>query len=301
MVLKVRIFKFWFALILSFSAQGQDEHEFQGHPIKQIKDASSTLYQCQLKDDLYLVMDNPSQDACKYCLWHSYADVQLSALNKKRYNNGFALNEMEKGALDAFEMFQEYLNLKFLPSIHPSAPLQVWVAQALTVPSHQMMNNFIMASKENQASWVQFIEMTVCVVFNPFDPFQVHMGISRNLLFEGKKHPQLSLLVHSFAAHVMRRIYPQRIYMITRPLAFMKSLLIEALPQGTFQLGKNNPDSWIQEQSQGRYRWSLSDPQGAVILQLNNRTKKFYDWLLDIAYVDYFTVELEALGRLGAE
>jgi hypothetical protein len=142
--------------------------------------------------------------------------------------------------------------------------------------------------------------MTMFVVFYPADPFQMHIGISRNIFYEGVKHSHLSLQLHSFAAQATRLNHPGKIYMVTRPLYNMWSILEENLQKNSYQ-EQDHPNGWIQEipNDNAPSQWLIKDLMGKTILLIDDKNRIEYDWLLSEDWdLDLFTVNLERLADI---
>jgi len=89
--------------------------------------------------------------------------------------------------------------------------------------------------------WI--VEMYVSVVGGRDTPFTTHIGITRTIesMYLGSKASNISPLLHAFAAKVMRRQFPQKQYMITKPITRMLELFKTMVdPQDVF-LG----DRWL--------------------------------------------------------
>lgn len=94
------------------------------------------------------------------------------------------------------------------------------------------------------------IEMYVTVSTDPEAPMTTHMGINRSLKYlynaatlwlKDKTlilHPNLSMNLHAFAAKVIKKIYNNKLYMITKPVKVMAEIFIKKLPHDVY-IGDN--------------------------------------------------------------
>ena len=91
----------------------------------------------------------------------------------------------------------------------------------------------------------QDVEMAFLILTSPGVPFQIHMGIHRNLGHLATDKPftkNLACFLHSYAAFVGQRIWPENIYMVTTPLPTMRDILMRTLPPNSWWEGNLNPN-----------------------------------------------------------
>ncbi|AIK96688.1 hypothetical protein [Candidatus Odyssella acanthamoebae] len=298
----------WIAIFLLMPAYSMERDSLDSSiapPVDGIEILERNVYQKKLADDLYLVMERPSLNPKNLQGWKSFAKAILFEI-EKRYGETALYKEdsseygFYRGVYETFDIYNRILDWSDKKSYDASQELQVWIAQALNINYFHLKKKFDLSLESNENDWHKDVEMTMCIIFYPTDPFQMHIGISRNIFYEGVKHPQLSLKLHSFAAQVTRLSYSEKLYMITRPLYNMWSILITHLPKNSYQ-EEDHPNGWIQEITHynGPSSWVIKDSDRKIILMMNDRNRADYDWLLSEDWdVDLFSVNLKTLADL---
>ncbi|HUX80492.1 MAG TPA: hypothetical protein VMW10_12230 [Alphaproteobacteria bacterium] len=229
-----------------------------------IKKIGEDLYQVKRGPSLFFVMEPIIGSFTDKALqWIEYVGHGIKNLPTDQ-------RQLLSNSKDAYERFEECLESK------SKYGTEVWVVHALDQDYRNLKKEY------EDSAWEKHLEMSFCSLAFPKDPFQMHMGITRNPLYEGEPHRNLSVGLHSFAAEVINKKYNNKMYMVTKPLYSMKSILIENLPSGSYQ-----------EQSQF-VSFSLKNEEGEKIFWINPTDEK-YKWFSSID-ADPFIVDLNTLA-----
>lgn len=119
--------------------------------------------------------------------------------------------------------------LGFLHSIPNTNHSHIWVA-------------YISNTKPKELSpldeEIPTIEMVVSVTTSELSCFSMHMGIFRSKLYEGEKHPNISMKLHGFAAQQLanKPFDIPKTYMVTTPLDHMRGIMQNAFESHEKQL-----------------------------------------------------------------
>lgn len=119
----------------------------------------------------------------------------------------------------------------------------VWIAYAYysTNPKLQFIPEITKAENENFYSMIEQKDIKIQKGFNNIymvlslfisneSPITSHMGIFKSCkYYSDKSLYNLSVYLHSFTAKVSQLIYPNKIYMVTRPTRLMRSILLKSL------------------------------------------------------------------------
>ncbi len=265
----------------------------------------SKVYQKKVAEDLYLVMERPSSIKEGLQRWKSFAKTILLNI-KENYGEEALYGDNSddfsfyRAVYETFDIYNLILEWNYKKSYAPNEVLEIWIAQALDTNYTNLKGKFNCYSESDENNWYKHVEMTLLVIFYPEDPFQMHIGISRNIFYKGVKHSNLSLQLHRFAAQAIRLNNPGKLYMITRPLYNMWSILVENLPKGSYQ-EEDYPNGWVQEiaNDNATSKWIIKDFTGKTILVIDDKNRIDYDWLLTEDWdVDLFTVNLERLADM---
>lgn len=126
---------------------------------------------------------------------------------------------------------------------------EVWVAYA---SDKKPAKPYADLSKDEQKDFRTGFQMSVVVITKEGAPFQLHMGIFRNLLQIHQPQTEgLSLELHGFAAKAMLMQDPNKKFMITTPLRVMLELLRNNKKLGPYcMIGSNNDQSPIHVEEQ---------------------------------------------------
>lgn len=90
------------------------------------------------------------------------------------------------------------------------------------------------------------IEMAFLIFMARDVPFQIHMGIHRNvghLSTHETLHPNISCLAHAYGALIGQTLYPENICMVTTPVEAMRNILVKNLPADAWWEGNLNPQA----------------------------------------------------------
>lgn len=171
-----------------------------------IKKINDKLY-IGKKNDLYFVIERINEKTNR--IWLDYIQVQ-----KNKLRNATLSSEIIKSYNETFAPFIDII-MNFYDSD------DVWVAFVTEKPIIQ--NQEMILPNDN-------IIMAVTVTTNKNIPFSTHMGIFRAIEFLQSKHKNLAINLHSFSAQVIRSLYGV-MYMITKPVNFMRNMMIQNLPK----------------------------------------------------------------------
>ncbi len=205
------------------AATSEEEDKTLLNGIVQLNDG---LYMGKKEDNLYFVLQRV--DKSNESFWSRFSRKQQQLDTELRRNNSKIYQE-NKAIVDGFyrglKGFNESLNFT------NNKEAEIWVAYASYTP----------VSKRGKVK-EEDIEMFVTVTTSKNIPFVTHMGIARSMSsisLEKPKHKGLSVQLHSFAAKVIKKRYPQKRYMITVPLKEMRNILLRSLPDNTIYIGDN--------------------------------------------------------------
>ncbi|MBW8308762.1 MAG: hypothetical protein K0M45_03845 [Candidatus Paracaedibacteraceae bacterium] len=299
----------WIAILILIPAHSMEQDSSTGavaQLVNGIETLDSNVYQKKIAEDLYLVMERTAVTKEGLQRWKSLAKTTL--LNIEEHYGEEALYEDDsaeysfyRAVYETFDIYKPILNWNYKKSGGADEVLQVWIAQALDTNYTHLKYESDGYGENHENNWYKHVEMTMFVVFYPADPFQMHIGISRNIFYKGVKHSHLSLQLHSFAAQVTCLSNPRKIYMVTRPLYNMWSILVENLPKNSYQ-EQDHPNGWIQEipNDNAPSQWLIKDLKGETILVIDDSNRIDYKWLLREDWdLDLFTVNLERLTDIG--
>lgn|GEM_PF-4840131 len=221
------------------------------------------LFSCQVRKDLYLVMEKieeqPGKDSrrttntAQFRYWEQFNRSQIIELEGLGREN--AIGQEKGDALsDGITSFMRMLQtVQTGPVKH-----QVWIAYA-------SRSNVQYAASAPYTD----IEMSFSVGHDPQAPFSSHVGIARNILCKESTNKNIAMLLHSFAAMVIKS-QPSKVkkeYMITVPLVFMRKLFMESLPEEAIAIGDNHDEIRIKQE--------IKDEQGAkAFLEILEKMKK---------------------------
>lgn len=90
---------------------------------------------------------------------------------------------------------------------------------------------------------MKHVEMIVSVNTSASVPWYTPLGICRSALYEGEKHPAISIYLHDFIA----RNFPDKLYMLTNPLKKMRDIITAAVGNDNAQVLRetNKSDRWV--------------------------------------------------------
>lgn len=188
---------------------------------------SDDLYVGKVSDDFYLAMERIDRNNIDS--WLRYAHAQDDAICHQPIEK-YLPNISGAGH---FELVLKCWDEGRITN-------QLWVAYASCKP--------IVGKATFDFSFEHSIEMYVSVVTSPDSDVLItsNMGISRTwetayALARGmrKQHPKQSVHLFSFAAKVMKILYPEKVYMLTAPVPAMCNILRDNMPKGAVFVGDN--------------------------------------------------------------
>jgi hypothetical protein len=198
-----------------------------------IKKINDDLYVGK-KDDLYFVMEKLGDDNIDF--WIKYIENQKGKVETriKESNNLDKDEELKfENILDGIKPFEASLLNDFYKKN------DIWIAYATIKPIAEKTFN-IQLEQEGD------IEMVFSVGADKETPFFSHMGIFRAFEFidkNDKKHKNLSMYLHSFAAQVINLVYKNKEYMITKPMKIMQNIMEENLHEDALCIVNEFADS----------------------------------------------------------
>lgn len=74
---------------------------------------------------------------------------------------------------------------------------------------------------------IESIEIFVSMLTSLDSCFTGHMGIGRSLTYNGEKHKNISMKLHSFVALASLKIYPDKVYMLTVAASRMREIMVK--------------------------------------------------------------------------
>ncbi len=224
---------------------------FQKHPalgliLSDFKQIDKNLWTGKGSDGVYFAMERIDQSKKRQAFWKKYAfdeyvwkekenppyiiqyeDAEKNLPRHKKYEGLVRSGEGVKFS-DGIDTFQSLLRDGYVDN-------EAWVAFASKSPIGSLED----IKAEN-------IEMVVCVLTDVDAPMTSHMGIAKSFhyMLEALKewdhndkrfplHADLSMYLHSFAAKVMKKLYNNKLYMITAPVPLMAKIIQK-------KLGKEN-------------------------------------------------------------
>lgn len=241
-----------FMFIQGVSLQSMEETDSHDSHVRQqewqqnIKKMSDDFYIGKMADKgPYFIMeriDEKSANHQRLKFWQKFADDEKKYhdIYKKDYwANERVPNEKGRGFLsfsDRSDRLSDALD-SFKISMGYSKDNELWICYA----SRKLAKSSLEISHDD-------IELAFTLMTTKDAPMTTHMGINRsfNYLINAIKerelekdtsnylfpvHGNLSVPLHSFAAKVMKIIYPEKVYMITSPVHKMKKILENALPK----------------------------------------------------------------------
>ncbi|AZL16378.1 coiled-coil domain-containing protein [Rickettsiales endosymbiont of Stachyamoeba lipophora] len=177
------------------------------------------IYSVKHYDNLYFNMVKVTEANVQEWKKYSHNQSRLASKHqdniKKEYQT--IINQIEVGLIGFDASLSFYDNDK----------TEVWVAYASYVP----------VTDPNEVNLSE-IEMFVTISTSQNSPFTSHMGITRSatsLLADKEVHRDLATHLHTFAAQVMLKRYPQKKYMINIPMREMRDILCRAFESKNMQ------------------------------------------------------------------
>ncbi len=165
-------------------------------PKKQIKRKSKKIFDgCTYKDkegDHPMFFNFDKINDSNYNFWFKFASDNLEKDNTNQGIQGF------NGSLNLYNL-SEFKNVIYVAFI----------------------------TDKNESIKINNIEMAVIVFIEKNIPFSTHMGIFRNLFYDGYKHKNISLILHSYAACETLKINKDVLYMVTKPVGIMSKILLD--------------------------------------------------------------------------
>ena len=195
--------------------------------------------------------------------------------NKKRYSKILGGDCTKKLKDNFFFIFEKLTNQNFsfwhdLSYKHYIDPGAVGFIETLRIAETNNYDSIYISYVSNKNEKTEkSIEMLMTVFVNNASYITTHMGIFKNKLYEGNKHPRLSIPLHEFSANISRRINENVKYMVTKPVNNMVNIMKKEF--------KNTTNVF--------WYGSMSERMDKLNSQNNEMIVKMYDILVNNRYL----------------